>query len=200
MKTLAIIGTSNAIHKHGYGVCVKNILKDEVDIISLGSNTSLYGVFTLLQHNITDNYKYVLFDFCLNETHCLVNGYTNKETISSYIAFILQCFQNTASTPLFLLLPNYQYKQHESSTYLWRAFADIFGVTTIDIEHEFKKYPECDLYPPEDKAHFYPDFQNYIANKIIDITKENDNHPIKQIQDIEKIAFTVYGVEKFKGS
>ena len=176
MRKLAIIGTSNAVMKNGYGDLLKLRLTNDVDNFSIGAHSSLLAVYRIITEKIIDNYEYVLIDFSLNETHYINAKMHNFFYIISYLVFICNKFEKSKSILVFLILPSVCYSCDKSVSYIYRAFADIYRIPVIDIELSLKIFPSHNLGRKNDLVHFNDYIQSYIANEIIKFCIKKQNN------------------------
>ena len=101
MKKIAVVGTSNAIIKDGYGQFLQSLLPHQVDIYGLGACSSLHAVFSLLKYDLADRYEYVIFDCCSNDYGFWRQKRLSKHLILAYWAFIFARLRKSGTAPVF---------------------------------------------------------------------------------------------------
>ncbi len=196
MKKLALLGISNCIINHGFGKIIKKKLKDNAYVYGIGSCPSMEVIFKLLQNDIINKYEYVVIDFCMIDTQYLARRELTPPSIVSWLLYIIKMFNDSKSTPIFLILPNLAIPFFESSSYIYKTVAQIFNISCIDFEEKFNLLDDFALAPLDDQNHFYAHYQEVIAESIINETA------IKKLINWSRweilINFYTYGLDKLK--
>lgn len=182
MFRVAVLGTSNAILKNGYYTYLKQNTKFNIDRYSIGDTTSMSGVYNILTYDIY-KYEYAIIDFNLNEIKFMVEkNYPPEWCVSTFIYLLGKLIEHDV-IPIVLGL------WHEDYSHLPSYQEEIcrkYNITFIDMRYleAFGK----NLY--SDKAHYIPEFQSLIAEKIITAIYDSDISKIKKI-DLEELEFSL---------
>lgn len=193
MKKVAILGTSNAIIKDGYHTFLREYVDEDLDVFSIGANSSLCGIYLTLKNNIIDNYEYVIIDYCINETHYVRSSLLSLETEVAYFMSLLGLFIGKKSIPLVLILSNGSYSLENSLGSVHRYIAQCFNVRYIDFEECIYNYYSHDktLYLQGDKAHYSKEYQLIIAKMIFSALHAPQQFPYNNFYKTSPLYFNI---------
>ena len=184
MNKIAVVGTSNAIIKDGYGQFLQSLLPHQVDIYGLGACSSLHAVFSLLKYDLADRYEYVIFDCCSNDYGFWRQKRLSKHLILAYWSFIFERLRKSGTVPIFLLLTVSSGNRKMVEFYV--NMARLFDVACIDISRRFSGIPREELF--RDHAHYSRGFQQKIAHAILE-TIAGPKPTIRRLPFSEDIGF-----------
>lgn len=182
MFNIVVLGTSNAILKNGYYTYLKMNTEFNIDRYSIGDTTSISGVYNILTYDIY-KYDYAVIDFNLNEIKFMVEkNYPPEWCVSTFIYLLSKLVEHNV-VPIVLGL------WHEDYSYLPSYQEEICKKYNIPfINMRYLEIFGKNLY--SDKAHYIPEFQSLIAEKIIISIYKSDINRIKKI-DIGELEFSL---------
>ncbi|MGA2401933.1 MAG: hypothetical protein ABSG91_09520 [Syntrophobacteraceae bacterium] len=186
MSKIAIVGTSNSILAEGWSSEFRRIEPNSIiHNYSLGSNSSLYGVYTLIKQDIASKYDYCILDFCVNDQNFLDCHAISWEFLLASIAGLFAPFldEQVGCTPLWLLFIN---KRHFKDKHLnisrdaHMFLCSYYGVPYIDVYDlivdaaNTKGYNEDDIFAEE--THLRSAFAKplaHVVSEFLDLAGEH---------------------------
>lgn len=180
MRKLAIIGGSNSFIENGYAMQLQAILgTEQCASFPLGSSSVLHAVFALLEHNIVNEYEYVIIQFNPTDTIFVQQKSTSPAFLVSQLCYIAKIFKDSQSVPIFLLLNCPSYPIQMSMSFLVRAICSILELPVIDLEAALIFIKPDDL--TYDGMHYPLNIQSFIANQIFQFITNNSKTTIKAV-------------------